>query len=166
MLGDEEKTSRERAKALIDELDEAGAGEAVAYLTRLRDAEPDSRGLMATIGLSSKQKDDGRSTMEVTAAPHLMNPHGVLHGAVLFAAMDTAMGGALTSLLADGETCATVEAKINYLAPVVRGCLTAEATIVHKGGRVAVVEARATTEDGRPAAVMLGTFIIQRRQET
>jgi len=132
---------RERAKGLIEELDPALLDEVVAYLEGVRAAAPDSRGLMATIGLRTVDKGARHSTMVVTPAPHLMNPHGVLHGAVLFAAMDTAMGGAVTSLLGDGETCATVEAKINYLAPVTGGRLTATATVIQKGGRVAVVEA-------------------------
>lgn len=161
-MGQPVEDQRERVKRLIEEVDPALLDEVVAYLEGVRDAASDSRGLMATIGLRSVDKGNGLSAMAVTAAPHLMNPHGVLHGAVLFAAMDTAMGGAVTSLLGDGETCATVEAKINYLAPVTRGRLTATATVVQKGGRVAVVEARATTEDGRLAGVMMGTFIILR----
>ncbi len=159
-MGQPVEDQRERVKTLIEEVDAALLDEVVAYLEGVRDAAADSRGLMATIGLRSVDKGNGRSAMGVTAAPHLMNPHGVLHGAVLFAAMDTAMGGAVTSLLGEGETCATVEAKINYLAPVTSGRLTATATVVQKGGRVAVVEARATTEDGRLAGVMMGTFII------
>jgi acyl-CoA thioesterase len=98
--------------------------------------------------------------MEVEAGLHLMNPHGVMHGAVLFAAMDTAMGGAVTSVLTEGETCTTVEAKVNYLGAVRSGRLTATATVVQKGSRIAVVEARATSDDGRLAGLMTGTFMI------
>jgi len=159
------KGQRERAKGLIEEVEPELLDEVVAYLEGVRAAASDSRGLMATIGLRPVSKGEGRSAMMVTPAPHLMNPHGVLHGAVLFAAMDTAMGGAVTSLLGDGETCATIEAKINYLAPVTGGRLTATATVIQKGGRVVVAEARATTEDGRLAGVMIGTFIILRGEQ-
>jgi len=153
---------REEARALIDRLDVAALPEALGYLRALSEAAADARGLLATLRLRSMEKGGGRCAMEVEASPHLINPNGVLHGAVLFAALDTAMGGAVTTLLTEGETCATVEAKINYLAPVTRGRLRAEATVVQKGGRVAVAEARATTDDGRLAGMMVGTFIVLR----
>jgi acyl-coenzyme A thioesterase PaaI-like protein len=35
----------------------------------------------------------------------------------VYSLVDYAMGGALTSRLAPGERCATLEIKINYLAP-------------------------------------------------
>ncbi|HEY8492031.1 MAG TPA: PaaI family thioesterase, partial [Dehalococcoidia bacterium] len=89
-------------------------------------------------------------------------PHGVLHGGVLFSAMDTAMGGALTSVLEAGERCATMEAKVNYLAPVVSDSLSVEAHVLHRGRRTAVLESRATAADGRLAALALGTFTVGR----
>lgn len=154
---------REEARGLVDELDEGRLAEALPHLRRLKAGSGSSGGFLALVGLTSVSQGDGRCTMECEPALYLMNPHGVLHGGVLFAAMDTAMGGAVTSVLAEDEVCATIEAKINYLSPVTEGKLTATATVVQKGGRIAVAEARATGDSGRLAAVMTGTFIVQRR---
>ncbi len=52
------------------------------------------------------------------------------------------MGGALTSRLRPGERCATLAIKINHLAPVSEGRLAAEAQVVERTTRVAVLEAK------------------------
>jgi len=57
----------------------------------------------------------GRARFEVTVGPQHLNPHGIVHGGVVYSLVDYAMGGALTSRLAPGERCATLEIKINYL---------------------------------------------------
>ena len=49
------------------------------------------------------------------------------HGGVLFTMLDTALGRAVISVLPDGQGCATVECKINFFRPVVRGRIVAEA---------------------------------------
>ncbi|HXH20798.1 MAG TPA: PaaI family thioesterase [Dehalococcoidia bacterium] len=159
-MSDEAMDSKARLRALIDQIDAALLVEAEFYLGRLARSGPDQSGLLATMGLEVLERGDGRVLLEVEGGPHLMNPNGVLHGAVLFAAMDTAMGGAVTSLLNKGEICATVEAKINYLSAVRGGKLRAEARVVQKGGRIAVAQATATAEDGRLAGLMTGTFMV------
>ena len=88
----------------------------------------------------SERPADGRSrcTLEV-AQPH-HNPHGVVHGAVIFAMADTGMGAALYPTLAAGEICATIEVKINYFKPVVSGELACVTEVVNRGKTVANLE--------------------------
>jgi acyl-CoA thioesterase len=94
-----------------------------------------------------------------------MNPHDVVHGGVVYTLVDYAMGGALVSVLEPGEQCATLEVKINYLAPVTGGELAAEAAVVERRQRVAVLGARVASDGGRLVAVALGSFAISRRRE-
>jgi acyl-CoA thioesterase len=89
-----------------------------------------------------------------------MNPHGVAHGGVVYSLVDYAMGGALTSGLAAGERCATLEIKINYLAPAVDGTLAADAWVVQRTGRIGVLEARAHA-GATLVALATGSFYIQ-----
>ena len=103
----------------------------------------------------------GRSRFEVTVGPQHLNPHGVVHGGVVYTLVDYAMGGALTSRLAPGERCATLEIKINYLAPVTAGLLSAEAWLVDRTARVGVLEARVHASSGELVALATGTFYIQ-----
>jgi acyl-CoA thioesterase len=104
---------------------------------------------------------DGRSVFELAIRPDHMNPHGVVHGGVVYTLVDFAMGGALTSLLDLGERCATLEVKINYVAAAVSGDLRAEARVVSRSRRVAVMEARVYGEADQLIALATGSFYVQ-----
>lgn len=113
------------------------------------------------LGIRRGAMADGRARFELSAgAPHL-NPHGVVHGGVVYTLVDYAMGGAVTSGLQPGERCATLEIKIHYLAPVSPGPITAEAWVVARAGRVAVLEARVHALDEHLVALATGSFYIQ-----
>jgi acyl-CoA thioesterase len=105
--------------------------------------------------------EQGRCRFEVTVRPEHMNPHGVVHGGLVYALVDYAMGGAVTSRLQAGERCATLEIKINYLAPASEGRLAAEAWIVGRSSRVVVLEARVHADGDRLVALATGSFYIQ-----
>lgn len=113
------------------------------------------------VGAERRAMDDGQARFELTVRPEHMNPHGVVHGGVVYTLVDYAMGGALTSRLAPGERCATLEIKINYLAPVTAGRLAAEARVVERTGRVGVLDAHVRDDAGRLIALAMGTFFIQ-----
>jgi acyl-CoA thioesterase len=113
------------------------------------------------LGLRRSTMEDGRCRFEVTVRHEHMNPHGVVHGGVVYALVDYAMGGAVTSRLQPGERCATLEIKINYLAPVSEGRLAAEAWVVARTARIAVLEARVQADGDRPVALATGSFYVQ-----
>ena len=75
------------------------------------------------------------------------NPQGVAHGGVAYSLADTAMGGALTSLLASGLWCATIEIKMNYHVGIRAGRLVCEAPVLHIGKRVGNIDARLFQND-------------------
>src|SRR3546814_12955136 len=88
-------------------------------------------------------RGDGRCTMAIYVdRDRHFNPQGVAHGGVAYSLADTAMGGALHSLLPDGQWCATLEIKFNYHVRVGEGRLTCEAEVRHRGKRVANIDAR------------------------
>lgn len=88
------------------------------------------------------QQASGRSTLSLRVAPKHMNPHDVVHGAVLYAMADTGMGAALYPTLAPGEICATIEIKINYFKPVSQGDVVCETELLNRGKTVANLESR------------------------
>ncbi len=92
------------------------------------------------IDLRTLEQQAGRSVLALTLAPKHLNPHGVVHGAVVFALADTGMGAALYPTLGDGELCATIEVKISYFKPASAGELVCETTLVNRGRRVASLE--------------------------
>ncbi len=67
----------------------------------------------------------------------------------------------MASRLEPGERCATLEVKIQYLAPVVEGDLRAEARLVERTRRIGVLEARAYAGADRLVALATGTFYVQ-----
>ncbi len=116
--------------------------------------------LAETLGIRRTSMAGGRCTFALTiSAPH-MNPHGVVHGGVVYTLVDYAMGGAVTSALDSGERCSTLEVKINYLAAATGGELVAEANILNRTRRIAVLEGRVRDETGRLLAIATGTYYI------
>lgn len=113
------------------------------------------------LGMRRSTMAEGQCRFEVSVRPEHMNPHGAVHGGVVYTLVDYAMGGAVTSRLLRGERCATLEIKINYLAPVSAGRLVAEARMVARTARVAVLEARVHAEGDRLVALASGSFYIQ-----
>jgi len=117
--------------------------------------------LAGVLGIRRVSMANGRSAFALAVRDAHMNPHGVVHGGVVYTLVDYAMGGAVTSGLAAGETCATIEVQINYLAAATGGELVAEAAVVGRVPRVAVLEARVRDGRGRLLAVATGTYVIR-----
>lgn len=113
------------------------------------------------VGIERAVMQEGRARFEMTIGPQHLNPHGVVHGGAIYSLVDYAMGGALTSRLAPGERCATLEIKVNYVAAVSEGRLGAEAWVVARTARIAVLEARVQADGDRLIALATGSFYIQ-----
>ena len=112
------------------------------------------------IGMEVSDRGDGSCTTRLTVVVQHMNPHGVVHGAVIYALADTGMGGALTSVLAENQICSTIEIKINYFRPAISGELVCETSIVNKGSRTGVMQSSVKDDRGKLVAQALGTFMI------
>lgn len=117
------------------------------------------------IGLRFSAAAGGQSECRLDITPSLLNPNGVVHGAVVYALADTGMGGALVSALAAGQACATVEIKMSYLRAATAGTLTCTARVLQKGRRIAFLEAR-VFNDGRLMATASGTFVLNVQEGT
>lgn len=94
------------------------------------------------IGLVVEERRAGFSRCALEVAPQHLNPHRVVHGAVVYALADTGMGAALYPTLDEGELCATIEVKINYFKPVPAGKLVCVTELVNRGKAVANLESR------------------------
>jgi uncharacterized protein (TIGR00369 family) len=90
---------------------------------------------------------------------------GMLHGGVLCDIADTAMGFALASTLAPGESFTTVELKINYLRPVRETRLRADGRVVQRGRTVGYAECDITDENGKLIAKSSSTCLALRGEQ-
>ncbi len=111
------------------------------------------------IGLEFEDISDGISHCRIELCEQLMNPHGVVHGGVVYSIVDTGMGGALYTRLKPNQLCATVEIKIHYFKAVSSGRLTCITRIVNMGKRIAVLESDVSCGD-KLIAKALGTYSI------
>lgn len=99
-----------------------------------------------------------RGHVEVDLARHA-NPNGVLHGAVLFALVDTTMGAATMGALG-GRPCASIEVQLRFLRPAVGGVLRAETRVLRAGRRIVHLDSSVTDADGRLVATASGSFAV------
>ncbi|MFW6093158.1 MAG: PaaI family thioesterase [Pseudomonadota bacterium] len=113
------------------------------------------------IGLEVDDAEEGASVCSLVIDPASHhNPHGVTHGAVLYALADTGMGAAVYTRLGAGQTCATVEIKFNYFRSVRQGKVRCETAIVNLGRTIASLESRLYA-DGELVASANGSYAIR-----
>lgn len=102
----------------------------------------------------------GRAVVTIVCDERHLNPHGTVHGAVVFALVDTGMGAATMTVLAEQSLCATIEIHTRFLAPVFRGALRAEIDVVKAGRRIVHLEAAVTDENDDKVALASGSFAV------
>jgi uncharacterized protein (TIGR00369 family) len=100
----------------------------------------------------------GRAVLDITSALH--NPNGVVHGAVLFAMVDTAMGAATMSGLDSGLACASIEVHLRFLRAASAGRVTAEVAVIKRGRRIVQLDGRVTDHSGAVIATASGSFAV------
>jgi uncharacterized protein (TIGR00369 family) len=104
---------------------------------------------------------DGGVIWEYVVDPAHYNPYGVLHGGVVMALMDSAMGHVVAAAVHDQRRFnAAAQMSVSFLAPVRTGVLRARAQVVKRGARLAVVEARASADDGTLVAIATATHAL------
>ncbi len=113
------------------------------------------------LGMELTGDEPGVGFAHVDIGPDHLNPNGVVHGAVLFALVDTAMGKSTMSVVDEpGHYCASIEVSLRFIRPAVAGRVTATATVVKRGRHVAHLEARVVDDAERLVATGAGTFAI------
>ena len=116
------------------------------------------------IGLQFVKCEGGQSRCTLEVEQRLLNPHGAVHGGVLYSMADTGMGGAVYTVIDKDELCATIELKITYFKAARSGTLVCDTRIISRGRRVAALESE-ITNDGRLVAKASGTFSVFRAKE-
>ncbi len=90
------------------------------------------------------------------------NPIGTVHGGLVCTLLDSALGCAVQSTLAQGQGYTSIEIKVNYLRPVLAssGPLTCVATVTKPGTRVAFADGVVTDAAGKPVASATGSLLV------
>ena len=121
--------------------------------------------IMATLGMRILYFGEGKAAVGIKVDERFHNPMGTLHGGIMTDLADAAMGIATMSTLGDGESFTTLELKMNFLRPVIKGELTAEARVLHRGRTVAMTEVIVKSQDGRDIARGTATQMVLRPEK-
>jgi acyl-CoA thioesterase len=90
-----------------------------------------------------------------------LNINQVVHGGVYATILDTAMGGAVVSLLGEDEVTATTSLYVEFLRPARLGQrLKAKGEVVRRGRHLAFVEGNLFDGEGRRLSQAHGTWYI------
>lgn len=116
-------------------------------------------GLPGYLGIRIVEMTPGRLVATMEVRDELLTPFGTLHGGVMAGLVDHALGCVLYPLMQRGQWAATTEFKLNYLAPVKRGTVVAESSVLALGRRTAVVRVEVTNES-QLACVAQGTLLV------
>ncbi len=117
-------------------------------------------GLPKYLGLDIVDVGPGTMRVEMEVFDALQTGFGNIHGGVLSAVCDHVLGCVCYPLMKKGQWAATTEFKINLLAPVSKGTITADASVVSMTRSMAVVRIDVTNE-GRLVGIAQGTVTIR-----
>lgn len=104
------------------------------------------------LGVRPVSLGEGEARIELTAGNNLHNAMGTVHGGIFCDLADVAMGTALATVTADGESFSTLQLHMSYFLPVVEGRLGAHARVVRRGRTAAHLECELEDGEGRLVA--------------
>jgi acyl-CoA thioesterase len=140
------------------------AGEREARYREIRRSRSDPSTFYGFLGMRLEELGEGTSRFVMPVTPGFFNAGGVVHGGVMASIADASIAAALATLVDHArEIMATVEMKINYIAPVRGGDIVCEAVIIQKGRSVAVGEAIVRDGNGKLLAKAMATFMVREK---
>ena len=113
------------------------------------------------LGIQVSDQADGSVELSLAPTDQHHNELGSVHGGLVTSLLDGAMGRSVGLTLAPGDSCATVELSVQFMAPA-EGKLTARGRPTRVGGRIAFCEAELRDADSNLIARAHGTWAIRR----
>lgn len=115
-----------------------------------------------TLGFRLIAAEHGHAIFEGEPQFRHYNPIGSVHGGFAMTLLDSALGCAVHSTLARGETYTTLEIKVNLVRPLTKdtGPVTAEGRVLHRGRTVGTADGEIKDRDGKIYAHATTTCMI------
>jgi uncharacterized protein (TIGR00369 family) len=118
------------------------------------------------LGFRLVEAGDGKAVVDLTTTENMANHSGFVHGGIISALADSAMGRSLRTLKPGVTRAMSIDLKLSFInAAKIGEELRAAGSVVHAGRRTAVAECRVEGKDGRLVATASGTFAITREKE-
>jgi uncharacterized protein (TIGR00369 family) len=118
--------------------------------------------ILQLIGYESFDVEEGRVVLRVPVGEYHYNPLGSVHGGIIATMLDTTCGCVVHTTLPAGVGYTSLDLSTRFLKPatMASGLLTAEGSLVSRGRRIAVAEARLTDERGTLLAHATSTCML------
>jgi uncharacterized protein (TIGR00369 family) len=133
------------------------------YVGKWLAGELDLAPITAFLGVRPVSLGDGEAQVELTADKRLHNAMGTVHGGILCDLADVAMGTALATVTAEGESFTTLQLQASYFLPVVDGRVSAYARVVRRGRGTAHLECDLKDGEGQLVARVSSVCAIRQR---
>lgn len=135
-----------------------------AYLDAMSAGTIDFPPLLHTLDFKVEGASEGSAVFSFQPQEFHYNPIGTVHGGVITAMLDSAMGCSLHSMLEAGIGYTTLEIKVNFLKAITikTGVLKAIGKVIHNGSRTALTEAQLVDEAGTVYAHGTSTCMLLR----
>jgi uncharacterized protein (TIGR00369 family) len=132
------------------------------YLHTLIRGELPPPPIMAHLNMRLVDAEVGSATFTCDPDESHYNPIGTVHGGLVCTLLDSALGCAVQSTLAQGQGYTSIEIKVNYLRPVYAdaGPLTCVGEVTKPGNRVAFADGVVTDASGKVVATATGSLLV------
>lgn len=118
------------------------------------------------LGLEMVETGEGMATIQMTAREEMTNASGFVHGGMISALADSAMGRSLRTVKPGVVRAMSFDLKVNFInAAKIGETLRATGRVVHAGRRTMVAHCRVEGKDGRLVATASATFAVTREKE-
>ena len=110
------------------------------------------------LGVTLERRGDGEVDAVLALAPHHRNRRGVVHGGVVAALLDTALGAAVASAIPKEWWCATISLSVQFLQGTQGLHLRATGRVRRRGVQVAFASGEVKDDAGRLIATAEGSW--------
>ena len=112
-------------------------------------------GAWAWLGITEAELGEGLAILEMTPTPDMANHAGFVHGGMISALADSAMGRSLRTVTPGVARAMSFDLKLSFITPARVGeKLLATGRVVHAGRRTMVAECRIEAPGGRLVATL------------
>jgi acyl-CoA thioesterase len=112
-----------------------------------------------SLGIELDLIEHGRARLSLEVKQRHLQLAGVMHGGAIATLVDTAVAFAIVGASRPGARFTTVEMKLNYLRPIQKGRVIAEAKLIRNGRRIVVSDCDVFDSQGELAAKGLLTYM-------
>ncbi|WP_149360314.1 PaaI family thioesterase [Lolliginicoccus suaedae] len=147
-------TERERTYTWSDPANTAGQHVSLSgldFIRALADGTIDHSPSARTLGFRVVRAEHGTTTISLVPAEYHYNAVGTVHGGILTAILDSAMGFAISTTLPEKTGYTTLDLNTRFLRPVSIGTGPVEAIgiVEHTGRATATARGEIRTSDGK-----------------